>query len=98
MKKNREENGREEECLKKVFDSSITQRGLYMSLLPEETKVEDKIINLSYKIVKDEKNEDIMMVILTDITEKRNLEKKMDEERKKLKMVVSAIINTLIRE
>ncbi len=34
-----------------------------------------------------------MIVILTDITEKRDLEERMDEERQILKMVVKAMVN-----
>ena len=77
----------------KVFDSGNSQRELYLPLLPEEISVNDKIISLSYKIVKDERNESVIMVIITDITEKRFLEKLMDKESNTLKMVVKAIIN-----
>ncbi|MDP4088691.1 MAG: ATP-binding protein [Bacillota bacterium] len=82
-----------DDLLLKIFDSEEGKRPLYISLLPEEVLIEGKNISVSYKIVKDEKDEDIMMVILSDITEKRKLEKKMDEERSILKMVVKTIIN-----
>lgn len=81
------------ECLQKIFNVSAFQREVFISILPEEICIDDKIIALSYKMVKDENRKNIMMAVLTDITEKRTLEKKMEDERKKLKMVVSAIIN-----
>jgi two-component system chemotaxis sensor kinase CheA len=77
----------------KIFDCSNSQKELYLPLLPEEIKINDKIVSLSYKVVKDERNENVIMVILTDITEKRCLEKLMDEESNTLKMVVKTIIN-----
>jgi len=81
------------ELLKKIFEADNLERKLYFPLLPEEININNRIITLAYKIVKDEKNEDIMMVIITDITEKRLLEKQMEKESKILKMVVKTIIN-----
>lgn len=82
-----------DDLLVKIFDCNNSQRELYLPLLPEEIKINDKIVSLSYKVVKDERNENVIMVILTDITEKRFLEKLMDEESNTLKMVVKTIIN-----
>lgn len=82
-----------DDLLVNIFDSRGSKRELYLPLLPEEIILSDRIINISYKIVKDEKNEDIVMVIIKDITDKKVLEKQMDEERKILRMVVKAIIN-----
>ncbi len=82
-----------DELLIKIFDSDTNQRELYFTLLPEELRVLEKEIFISYKIVKDENNEDIIMVIIDDITEKRIIERRMDEESKTLKMVVKTIIN-----
>lgn len=82
-----------DELLVKIFHSDKMQRKLYLTLLPEEIAINDRVLNICYKVVKDSKNEDIIMTIITDITEKRLLEKKMDEERNTLKMVVKTIIN-----
>jgi Chemotaxis protein histidine kinase and related kinases len=82
-----------DELLVKIFYSDKMQRKLYLTLLPEEISINDRVLNICYKVVKDSKNEDIIMTIITDITEKRLLEKKMDEERNTLKMVVKTIIN-----
>jgi signal transduction histidine kinase/CheY-specific phosphatase CheX len=81
------------ELIIKIFSSSSSQRKLYLSLLPEEVLIKGKNISITYKIVTNESNEEIFMVIFSDITEKRKLEKRMDEEKNRLKMVVKAMIS-----
>lgn len=68
---------------------------LYIQLLPEEVKIKNRNVSLKYKVVKNIKAEHsrAIMVILTDITEKRRLEKKMQKEQGILKMVVKAVVN-----
>lgn len=82
-----------DDLLTKIFNSSKYHKKIYIPLLPEEVTINNKVINLSYKEVKNEVNENIIMVIITDITEKRLLEKLMDEERSTLKMVVKTMMN-----
>ena len=82
-----------DELLVKIFEADMEQRKLYLTLLPEEIAINDRILSLCFKVVKDSKDEDIIMTIITDITEKRLLEKKMHEEQTILKMVVRTIIN-----
>jgi len=82
-----------DDLLIKIFEADMTQRKLYLTLLPEEMAINDRILSLCFKVVKDSKDEDIIMTIITDITEKRLLEKKMHEEQTTLKMVVKTIIN-----
>lgn len=81
-----------QELLRKIFNSDNGKKKLYIPLLPEEVKVGEKIININYKMINESKK-DMIMVILTDISEKRILEKKMDDERKVLKMIIKTIIN-----
>lgn len=82
-----------DELLTKIFNSNTYHKKIYIPLLPEEVRINNKVINLTYKMVKNEVNENIIMVIITDITEKRLLEKLMDEERSTLKMVVKIMMN-----
>ncbi|WP_291637573.1 ATP-binding protein, partial [Clostridium sp.] len=82
-----------DDLLTKIFNSSKYHKKIYIPLLPEEVTINNRVINLSYKVVKNEVNENIIMVIITDITEKRLLEKLMDEERSILKMVVKTMMN-----
>ncbi len=71
------------------------QRSIYLSLLPEEVTLENKCIHISYKIITDKaiNTSEVFMVILTDITYKRMLENKVEQERNVLKMVVRVVTN-----
>ncbi|MHB1393532.1 MAG: ATP-binding protein [Clostridia bacterium] len=69
------------------------QRSIYFTLLPEEVTLDNKCIQISYKTIMD-KNlvlSEVYMVILTDITYKRMLEDKVEQERNVLKMVVKVV-------
>lgn len=82
--------------LGKIFsDNDTAPREVYMSLLPEEFTRENKYFHVDYKIIKssDINTSEIFMVILTDITYRRLLEKKVDQEHNVLKMVVKVITN-----
>lgn len=67
---------------------------LYMPLLPGEIELNQRCINLEYQIVSESatSNSKYVICILTDITEKRLLEEKMEEERSSLRMVVKTIV------
>lgn len=67
---------------------------LYLPLLPAELELNQRCISLEYQLVNETSASDSKYVIciLTDITEKRLLQEKMEEERSSLKMVVKAIV------
>lgn len=69
------------------------QRSIYLSLLPEEVTLGNKCLQISYKIImdKDTGATEVFMVIMTDITYKRMLEDKVEQERNVLKMVVKVV-------
>ena len=68
------------------------RREVYFSLLPEELMINDRNIHLEYKLIlNNQTEEDRIMIILTDITEQRQLELHMEQERKLLKMVVKIV-------
>jgi PAS domain S-box-containing protein len=77
----------------RIFESNPSMRALYFPLLPDEVIIQDKVVNIHYKLTTDEADDPIIMVILSDITEKNQLESKMDQERKTLKMVVKTLLN-----
>ena len=79
--------------LRKLFELDESQTELYLPLLPEQMLIGEKTISLKYKLVKKETVEIMMMVLITDITDKLELERRMDQERKILKMVVKVILN-----
>jgi two-component system, chemotaxis family, sensor kinase CheA len=68
---------------------------IYIPLLPEELIINNKNINIRYKVIN---NPDTgmpgkMMLILTDITEKKNLENAILKERNLLSMILKIIID-----
>ena len=65
---------------------------VFLSLLPKELEINEKIIRLDYKSM-DDCSQKKIMIILTDITEKKELEVKMEEERNNIKLIVKVISN-----
>ena len=63
---------------------------VFLSLLPDEFKARDRHINIRYKIISFEEDR-LLMAILTDITDKKALEKKQAQEKNNMKLVLSAI-------
>jgi|GEM_PF-1031247 len=68
---------------------------LYLSLLPEETVINKRHISMEFKKVASTSDEATgsILVILTDITEKRALQKQLMDERNMFSMVVKSIVN-----
>ncbi len=77
----------------KVLEGSEHERNLFVPLLPEELELKGRIQSVEYKIVKDEHFKEQMMVILTDITMRRELEEQMEVERDILQMIVKVLLN-----
>lgn len=67
---------------------------VFLSLLPEEVTLYERCISMAYRVVHDSPNNDgrNILVILTDISEKRFLEARVQEEKDIFGMVVKAII------
>ncbi|HEX3010899.1 MAG TPA: ATP-binding protein [Syntrophomonadaceae bacterium] len=85
------------EFMERVFSRILSMEdedriSLYLSLLPSEAEIQNRCISLEYKIVKPSATSEYIIAILTDITEKRFLEKKMEDERNTLQTLVKAII------
>ncbi|WP_162462939.1 ATP-binding protein [Paenibacillus psychroresistens] len=90
----------EQKLLKSILDEyfqeqDVNAKELIFSLLPAEVYIQQIPIQLDYKIIEDnqEMKSEALMVVLTDISEKRLLEHKMDAERHLLKMVVKVVTN-----
>ncbi len=62
----------------------------YFSILPEETPYRKRFLKLEFKLINVDSQKK-MMVIITDITEKKILEHEMEHERNIQKMIVKAI-------
>lgn len=74
-------------ALPAVFEKTQSmQQQVYLSLLPAEIILHEKNVQLNYKMI--ETNSGLrMMIILTNVTEQRSLEKKMEAERQRNLMV-----------
>jgi two-component system, chemotaxis family, sensor kinase CheA len=77
--------------IKDLFSPKLKpkRKKVLLQLLPKEIYINDNFVKVEYKQISDEK----MMLILVDITEKKNLEKKVELEKQRLKMVVSVVSN-----
>lgn len=85
--------------LKDVFtERECFRKDVFISLLPKETAINNKNIKIEYKPIsikdihsaKNTENE-MLMVILTDITENRKLECLMESEKSTLRMIVKVL-------
>jgi len=87
-----------ERLLRKLFDERDPgRRAVLLPLLPEETKLGATNVQIEYAMIADrgeagEKSERCM-VILTDITEKRQLQSRMEQERNTLQTVVKVVVD-----
>ncbi len=85
-----------EQVLKQIFiEKELLRRHVYLTLLPGEAVVSDHYLQVDYKLLDQIQGaaSDKIMVILTDITGKYQLEKRMEEEKSILKMVVKAVVS-----
>ncbi|MDP4145177.1 MAG: ATP-binding protein [Bacillota bacterium] len=73
------------------------EQQIYMPLLPNEVSIADCSISIEYKVVKeiDSGAGKSIMVILTDISDKKLLEDKVQQERNILRMVVNTVVNSI---
>lgn len=94
------ENFEQQELFKSVtsqvlVEQEASKREIYLSLLPHEVTINNKQIQLDYKIISRsiyDETESVML-ILTDITETCMLQAQMEEEKNVLKMVVNIVTN-----
>lgn len=63
---------------------------VYLSVLPEEIRIGERYIQAEYKVIQGQAEKSVMM-ILTDITEKRALELKSAEEKNNIRLIIRAI-------
>ncbi|NPV90880.1 MAG: hypothetical protein HPY50_08915 [Firmicutes bacterium] len=81
--------------MQSVFESVFKEEDrprnkVYLSILPQEIMINNKYIKVEYKAIKSLDDKTIM-VIMTDITEKRALEIKKEEDKNNLKLIIRAI-------
>ncbi|HWR61882.1 MAG TPA: ATP-binding protein [Clostridia bacterium] len=82
--------------LESVFDpGDEVKRAAYFSLLPGELSISGRLVSLDFKMIdrNNEGPEPACMVILTDITERKCLETRLEQEQSILKMCVAVVAN-----
>lgn len=77
---------------KAVNTTDVFQRDLFLSFIPEEVSIRGRYVRVEHKLL-DDFGELQLMFILTDITEKKQLQEAMENERKNLKMIIFAVTN-----
>jgi two-component system chemotaxis sensor kinase CheA len=78
-------------AFEKVFrEQNKIRNKVYLSVLPEEIEISERYIQTEYKVIPSQTEKSIMM-ILTDITEKRALELKNAEEKNNIKLIIRAL-------
>jgi two-component system, chemotaxis family, sensor kinase CheA len=79
------------ESLEGLFKQKNEVRAkVYLKLLPHEFRTDNRYINITYKLISFNESK-ILMVILTDITDRKSLENKAQEEKNNMKLILSAI-------
>lgn len=92
----KEESDFVDKVLQEVFDVKDQSKvGIYLSMLPSEIKLDNKFINLEYKLIDNTYNpeEKALMVIFTEITEKKQLENKLKADESIIRMVANVAAN-----
>ncbi|MBM7558908.1 ATP-binding protein [Marinitoga litoralis] len=85
-----EEHELEKKILNHIFENN-EKEDVYLDLLPTEIKINNKFLKIRYKILHLEKEKKIMCIV-SDITEKKNLEEKLEIEMNNNKMIINIII------
>ncbi len=76
-----------EKNFKRIFEStSRSKQRVLLSLLRKEYRLEGTFVEAEYRLVADK-----MMLILTDVTRRKELENEIIQERNRLKFVVSTV-------
>ena len=84
--------------LAKLFaERDPARRQVLLPLLPDETTVGSSHVHIEYAMIADRSSsggaKEQCMVILTDVTEKRLLQSRMEQERNTLQMVVKVVVD-----
>ena len=81
------------QVLERIFLVATPSKSrVYLSMLPEEHLVRGRNIRFDYRLILDSSGHKVM-AILTDITEKKQLERQMEQERNNVKLILQALEN-----
>lgn len=78
----------------RLSDRELREKSdVYLELLPEELEKSGEIFNVRYSMIMTENIGKRLLVVLKNITEKKQLQKRLDDEREKLRMIVNIVSN-----
>lgn len=81
------------DIFRNVFqEPGVLRNKVYLSLLPDEIHINTRVIHFTYKVIRRGTEKQIMF-ILTDVTQRKQLEKKMEEEKTNMRLAVKAVLN-----
>jgi len=87
----------DEEVFKELFclsNQELKQKSdVYLELLPDELKKNGEIYHVRYSVIMTEHIGKRLLIVLKNITEKRQLQHRLDVERQKLRMIVNIVSN-----
>jgi len=87
-----------ERLLRKLFEEQDQdRRDMLLPLLPDEIKLGDTYVHIDYVMIAPDDSDaaaegERCMVILTDVTETKQLQNRMEQERNTLQMVVKVVV------
>lgn len=78
---------------KNLREQDPFMRDIYLTLLPKEISYEQTCISIQYKVIAHPSDPQckVMMLILTDVTQQKELEQQIQKEKDHLNMVVKAV-------
>ena len=79
-----------EQTLKNILGQDFAKQEILLSLLDNEFFINNRYLNVEYKVLDDKH----FMMIITDITETKQMAKKVQQEQQILKMAVNVVTST----
>jgi two-component system chemotaxis sensor kinase CheA len=68
-------------------ETDANKRQLFLSLMPKELQIGDKAVRLDYRLLPEQQ----VMLILSDVTQQKQLERQVREEQGRLRLIVAAV-------
>lgn len=73
-----------------LAESDPWQGEVMLSLLPAEFRLGERLLKAEYKLIESKR----VMVVLTDVTQERQLEQTLESEHRRLQMIVAAVTDS----
>ncbi|MGB3367259.1 MAG: 7TM diverse intracellular signaling domain-containing protein, partial [Acidaminobacteraceae bacterium] len=81
------------DLIKRIFiESDKSKKQVYMSLLPDESNVNNHVLKMAYKLINLEDKE-LIMIIMDDVTKEREREIKYLDEIREIRAMLSVVLD-----